>query len=205
MHLRAAVLAGFAVLAQARGTVAENLGRLPNYTCTESIEQSERDGTGWRIRDPLNYRRVFYQNRGFVLPRGAELVVTDSDRAEKEAEPIPAKVSGPIQYAVLPEIFKAVFSLDTAIDWSTSASGDPVQGTLREAVQVNWRNRGAQGRGASLDFEGGHGDLAGRRNEVPVKGEPLIYRSSQFKLAGGDRLTLQSRLLKSVHNDSIRP
>jgi hypothetical protein len=57
----------------------------------------------------------------------------------------------------------------------------------------------------SLDFAGGHADLTGRRNGVSLKDEPLIYRSAKFKLARGVRLTPHSRLLKSVHNDSIRP
>jgi hypothetical protein len=38
-----------------------------------------------------------------------------------------------------------------------------------------------------------------------MKDLPLIYQSTKFKLARGARLTLHSRLLKSVHNDSIRP
>jgi hypothetical protein len=50
MQLRTTVLASLAVLAQAqqeqlakiKGTVAENLSRLPNYTCTETIQRSER-------------------------------------------------------------------------------------------------------------------------------------------------------------------
>jgi hypothetical protein len=57
----------------------------------------------------------------------------------------------------------------------------------------------------ALDFDGGYADLDGRRNGVSVKDLPLIYQSTKFKLTRGARLTLHSRLLKSVHNDSIRP
>jgi hypothetical protein len=120
------------------------------------------------------------------------------------------------------------FNLDTPIEWGSAAGGDPVHGTLRDGVRsdkgagvVVPKGAGLSGRIAhlamrgdlyyveltltSLDFEGGHADLNGRRNGVSVKDAPLIYTSTKFKLARGARLTLHSRLLKSVHNDSIRP
>ena len=197
----------------------------------------------------LDFERQRIGSSAFVLPRGAELVVTDSDRAGREvrlsfagchqfvgesalkfddppAEPLAPQVSGPIQYVVLPDNFKVDFNLDTAIDWSSSASGDPVHGTLREAVRVNGEivapnGAGLSGRIAhlamrddsysvelhltSLDFAGGQADLTGRQNMVVVNGVPLIYRSAKFKLRSGVRLTLHSRLLKSLHNDPIRP
>jgi hypothetical protein len=196
----------------------------------------------------LDFDRQRIGSSTFVLPRSAQLVVTDADGPEKEvrlsfarchqfvgeselkfedptAESLAAKVSGPIQYVVLPDKFKVDFNLDTAIDWSSSASGDPVHGTLREAVRLNGEivaPKGARLSGriahlamrddsysvelhlTSLDFAGGQADLTGRQNMVVANGVPLIYRSAKFKLRSGVRLTLHSRLLKSVHNDSIR-
>lgn len=128
----------------------------------------------------------------------------------------------------LPDDFTVDFNLDTPIEWGSAAGGDPVHGTLRDGVRPDAGTgivipKGAtlSGRIAhlalrgdlyyvelaltSLDFEGGHADLNGRRNGVSVKDVPLIYTSTKFKLARGARLTLHSRLLKSVHNDSIRP
>lgn len=126
----------------------------------------------------------------------------------------------------LPDDFTVDFNLDTPIEWGSAAGGDPVHGTLRDSVQsragiVVPKGAVLSGRIAhlalrgdlyyveltltSLDFDGGRADLNGRRNGVSVKDVPLIYTSTKFKLARGARLTLHSRLLKSVHNDSIRP
>jgi hypothetical protein len=391
MQLRTTVLASFAVLAHAqqeqlakiKGTVAENLSRLPNYTCTETIRRSERpkidgqakvmmlettrmevafvDGKelfGWpgaakidesdvgkmidgsigngyfglfstnifstpsttfqyvnaaeldgkpavrydyrvpqfsdvyliktgsgkawvgfhgsiwvnpatldliritvAVDDPpmllgfssvestLDFERRPIGSSTFLLPRGAELVVVDTDATERRSslsfrschqfvgesvirfdapanEPAAASLKSPAKRITLPEDFTVDFNLDTPIEWSTGASGDPVHGTLRDSVASNGgiavpKGAGLSGRIAhlalrgdlyyvelnltSLDFEGGHAELAGRRNGVSVKDLPLIYQSTKFKLARGARLTLHSRLLKSVHNDSIRP
>ena len=135
----------------------------------------------------------------------------------------PTKI--PIREVTLPDDFTVLFTLETPIDWST-AGGDPVRATLRESVQVNRVvvvPKGARLTGriahvvmrgdlyyvelafTSLDFEGGHADLSGRRSGVSKNDAPLIFRNAKFKLAKGDRFTLHSRLLKSVHNDSIRP
>jgi len=57
----------------------------------------------------------------------------------------------------------------------------------------------------ALDFLGGHADLAGRRKSGQVTGMPLVYPSAKFKLKRGSRLTLHSRLVESIQNDSIRP
>jgi hypothetical protein len=57
----------------------------------------------------------------------------------------------------------------------------------------------------SLDFQDGRADLGGRRNGVSVKDAPLLFTSTKFKLERGARLTLHSRLLKSLRNDSTRP
>ncbi len=141
-------------------------------------------------------------------------------------EPAAASVKSPAKQITLPEDFSVDFNLDTPIEWDTGAGGDPVHGTLRASVLSNGgivvpKGAGLSGRIAhlalrgdlyyvelnltALDFEGGHAELAGRRNRVSVKDLPLIYQSTKFKLARGARLTLHSRLLKSVHNDSIRP
>jgi hypothetical protein len=128
----------------------------------------------------------------------------------------------------LPDDFTVDFNLDTPIEWGSAAGGDPVRGTLRDSVQSHAGTGIVVPKGAvlagriahlalrgdlyyvelkftSLDFEGAHADLNGRRNGVSVKDAPLIYTSTKFKLSRGARLTLHSRLLKSVHNDSIRP
>ena len=391
MRLQTTVLAGFAVLAQAqpeqiakiKNTVEENLSRLPNYTCTETIQRSERpkidgqpklmmaetirmevafvDGRelfGWpgaakidesdvgkmidgsigngyfalfsqnifsnpsamfqyvsaeqldgkpavrydyrvpqssnvylirtdsgeayvgfhgsiwvnpatldliritaAVDDPpavlgyssatslLDFERKSIGSSTFVLPRGADLIVVDTDATERRnhlsfaschqfvgesvlkfdapaTEPTAASAKAPVAVITLPNDFTVDFNLDTPIDWGTSAGGDPVHGTLRDGVPLNGgtvvpKGAGLSGRIAhlamrgdlyyvefiltSLDFEGGHADLNGRRNGVSVKDLPLIYQSTKFKLTRGARLTLHSRLLKSVHNDSIRP
>jgi hypothetical protein len=197
----------------------------------------------------LDFERQRIGSSTFVLPRGAELVVTDADGAEKQirlsfarchqfigeselkfddptAESLAPKVSGPIQYVVLPDNFKVDLNLDTAIDWERSASGDAVHGTLRDAIRsdgqiVAPKGAAISGRIAhlamrgdsyyvelnliSLDFPGGHADLAGRQNNVQVTGMPLVYRSAKFKLSRGAHLTLHSRLVESLHNDPIRP
>ncbi len=108
----------------------------------------------------LDFDRQRIGSSTFVLPRGAELLVTDADGAEKQVrlsfarchqfigeselkfddpatEPMAAKVSGPIQYIVLPDNFKVDFNLDTSIDWESSASGDAVTGTLRDAIRAD--------------------------------------------------------------------
>lgn len=197
----------------------------------------------------LDFDRQRIGNSTFVLPRGAQLVVTDADGPEKEvrlsfalchqfigeselkfddpaADSLAPKVAGPIQYVVLPEKFKVDFNLDTAIDWKSSASGDPVRGTLRDAIRLDGgiavpKGAAISGRIAhlwmrgdsyrvefnliSLDFPGGHADLAGLQNSVQVTGSPLVYRSAKFKLSRGAHLTLHSRLVESLHNDPIRP
>ena len=133
---------------------------------------------------------------------------------------------GPAARITLPDDFTVDFNLDTPIDWESAASGDPVHGSLRDSVVSNGgivmpKGAGLSGRIAhlalrgdlyyvelnltALDFDGGYADLDGRRNGVSVKDLPLIYQSTKFKLTRGARLTLHSRLLKSVHNDSIRP
>jgi len=197
----------------------------------------------------LDFGRQRIGSSTFVLPRGARLVVTETDGAEKDvrlkfagchqfiseselkfddpaAEPMAGKSSGPIQYVVLPDHFKVDFNLDTAIDWESSASGDPVHGRLRDAIRLDRGIAAPKGamlsgriahlamRGdsyyvelslTSLDFPGSHADLAGRQNSVQAAGLPLVYRSAKFKLARGARLTLHSRLVESLHNDPIRP
>jgi hypothetical protein len=137
-----------------------------------------------------------------------------------------ASVRGPVTQLTLPGDFTVDFNLDTPIEWDSGASGDPVHGTLRDGIRASGitlvpKGAGLSGRIAhlalrgdlyyveltltSLDFEGSHAGLDGRRNGVSVKGVPLIYNSTKFRLSRGARLTLHSRLLKSVHNDSIRP
>jgi hypothetical protein len=137
-----------------------------------------------------------------------------------------AAAKAAIARIALPDDFTVDFNLDTAIEWGNAAGGDPVHGTLRDSVRsdagiVVPKGAVLSGRIAhlvlrgdlyyvelkltSLDFQGGHADLDGRRNGVSVKDVPLIYTTTKFKLARGARLTLHSRLLKSVHNDSIRP
>jgi hypothetical protein len=139
-----------------------------------------------------------------------------------------AAAKAPIARIALPDDFTVDFNLDTPIEWGSAAGGDPVHGTLRENVRsdagagvVVPKGAALTGRIAhlamrgdlyyveltltSLDFDGGHADLNGRRNGVSVKDAPLIYTSTKFKLARGARLTMHSRLLKSVHNDPIRP
>lgn len=197
----------------------------------------------------LDFERQRIGSSTFVLPRGAQLVVTDADGPEKQVrlsfagchqfigeaelkfddpatESLAAKVAGPIQYVVLPENFKVDFNLDTAIAWDSSASGDPVHGTLRDAIRSDGETVAPKGaaisgriahlamRGdsyyvelnlISLDFPGGHADLAGRQNSLQVTGLPLVYRSAKFKLSRGARLSLHSRLVESLHNDPIRP
>ncbi len=139
--------------------------------------------------------------------------------AEASAKPAPAVVT-------LPDDFTVDFILDTPIDAATAAGGDPVRAALRSGIVANGRvlvPSGARLSGriahlamrdglyylefnlSSLDFDGGHANLAGRRNGVSVKNLPLIYTSARFKLARGARLTLHSRLLKSEEHDSIRP
>jgi len=185
----------------------------------------------------------------FVLPRGAELQVVDTDGNEgqarlsfaachqfvgesvikfEEPETQPAApVAEPVKAAVaLPDDFFVDFVLETPIEWESSATGDPVRGTLRDSVQDQGRAIVPKGaklvariahlaqRGdlyyveitfASLDFPGGHADLSGRRNGVSVNNVPLVYPTTRFKLTRGARLTLHSRLLKSEKHDSIRP
>jgi hypothetical protein len=137
-----------------------------------------------------------------------------------------AAAKTPATVIALPDDFTVDFNLDSPIDTATAASGDPVHATLRDHVRENGRIVVPKGAGlsgriahlamrgdlyylefafASIDFEGGHADLAGRRNGVSKKDTPLIFNSPKIKLASGARLTLHSRLLKSVHNDSIRP
>jgi len=138
----------------------------------------------------------------------------------------PAAARTPAKVVTLPDDFTVDFNLDTPIDAATAASGDPVHATLRDQVRENGQIVVPKGAGlsgriahlamrgdlyylefalASIDFEGGHADLQGRRNGVSKKDAPLIYNSPKIKLARGARLTLHSRLLKSLHNDSIRP
>ena len=152
-----------------------------------------------------------------------ESVLKFDDPALEAAKPA-AKL--PAVLVTLPDDFTVDFNVDTPIDSATAASGDSVHATLRENVLSNGRIVAPKGAGisgriahlamrgdlyylefvlTSIDFDGGHADLRGRRNGVSQKDLPLIYRSAKFKLARGARLTLHSRLLKSVHNDSIRP
>jgi hypothetical protein len=196
----------------------------------------------------LDFDRQSIGSSTFVLPRKAQLAVVDADGTEHENRlaiascrqfvgesvikfdaPVDAPAAAPkaaIARIALPDDFTVEFSLDTPIEWATSAGGDPVHGTLRDSVPFNGgfvvpKGAGVSGRIAhlamrgglyyveltliSLDFEGGHAGLDGRRNGVSVRDLPLIYQSTKFKLARGARLSLHSRLLKSVHNDSIRP
>jgi hypothetical protein len=196
----------------------------------------------------LDFERKPIGSSTFVLPRGAELVVVDTDSTERRSrlsfagchqfvgesvlkfdapsEPTASVVRVPVSQIALPDDFTVDFNLDTPIEWPSGASGDPVHGTLRDSVRsssgiVVPKGAGLSGRIAhlalrgdlyyveltltSLDFDGSHADLGGRRNGVSVKDVPLIYNSTKFKLSRGARLTLHSRLLKSVHNDSIRP
>jgi len=142
------------------------------------------------------------------------------------AEPRDAAAKLPPAVIALPDDFTVEFNLDAPIDGTIAAGGDPVQGTLREGVR--WKGQIVLPKGARLsgriahmalrgdlyylelaltaiDFERGHADLTGRRNGVSEEDRPLIFRTAKFKFARGARLTLHSRLLKSVHNDSIRP
>jgi hypothetical protein len=176
-------------------------------------------------------------------------VVTDADGPEKQvrlsfarchqfigepelkfddpaAESLAAKVTGPIQYVVLPDNFKVDFNLDAPIDWESSASGDAVHGTLRDAIRLDggtvvpkgaaisgrighlamrWDSYYVELNITSFDFPGGHANLTQRRNSVQLTGAPLLFRSAKFKLSRGARLTLHSRLVESLHNDPIRP
>jgi hypothetical protein len=126
----------------------------------------------------------------------------------------------------LPDDFTVDFNLDSPIAWGAAAGGDPVHGTLRDNVHHGGRVVLPKGAGlsgrishvvmrgdlyyvelvfSSLDFQGGRADLTGRRNGISVKDAPLIFTSTKFKLDRGARLTLHSRLLKSLRNDSTRP
>jgi hypothetical protein len=196
----------------------------------------------------LDFERYPIGSSTFLLPRGAELVVVDTNGTENRsrlsfaachmfvgesvlkfddpaAEPAVAPAKTPVKVIALPDDFTVDFNLETSIDWA-AAGGDPVHATFRDSVLLNGAiavPKGARLSGriahlamrgdlyhvelvlTSLDFAGGHADLTGRRNGVSLKDVPLIFRSAKFKLARGVRLTLHSRLLKSVHNDSIRP
>jgi hypothetical protein len=146
-------------------------------------------------------------------------VGTDEASAQAVSKPAAAPIA-------LPDDFTVDFNLDSPIEWGAAAGGDPVHGTLRDNVHhgggvVAPKGAGLSGRIShvamrgdlyyveliftSLDFQGGHADLSGRRNGISVKDAPLIFTSTKFKLDRGARLTLHSRLLKSLRNDSARP
>jgi hypothetical protein len=127
-----------------------------------------------------------------------------------------SKTAAPI---ALPEDFTVDFNLDSPIEWGAAAGGDPVHGTLRDNVHQGGRVVAPKGAGlsgrishvamrgdlyyvelvfASIDFQGGRADLTGRQNGISVKDAPLIFTSTKFKLDRGARLTLHSRLLKTL-------
>ena len=130
----------------------------------------------------LDFAREKIGNSTFVLPRGAELVVVETEGGEgrqrlslqgchqfigestlkfDEPSPGPAEVSAKPAPAVvaLPEDFTVDFVLDTPIDSTTAAGGEPVQAILRDSVPLNGRSvvpKGARlsGRIAHLAMRG---------------------------------------------------
>ena len=154
---------------------------------------------------------------------GESVIKFDVPAGEAAAASAP---KSPAPRIALPDDFTVDFNLDTPIEWGAAAGGDPVHGTLRDTVHLNGRIVASKGAGlsgriahvalrgdlyyvelvfTSLDFRGGSADLTGRRNGISVKDAPLIFTSTKFKLDRGARLTLHSRLLKSLRNDSTRP
>ena len=146
-------------------------------------------------------------------------VAADDSSAQAVSKPAAAPIA-------LPDDFTVDFNLDSPIEWGAAAGGDPVHGTLRDSIHPGGRVLAPKGAGlsgrishvamrgdlyyvelvfTSLDFQSGHADLSGRRNGISVKDAPLIFTSTKFKLDRGARLTLHSRLLKSLRNDSARP
>jgi hypothetical protein len=154
---------------------------------------------------------------------GESVIKFDIATDNSSARAVSRSAAAPIG---LPDDFTVDFNLDSPIEWGVAAGGDPVHGTLRDNVHQGGRVLALKGAGlsgrishvalrgdlyyvelvfTSLDFQGGHADLSGRRNGISVKDAPLIFTSTKFKLDRGARLTLHSRLLKSLRNDSTRP
>lgn len=154
---------------------------------------------------------------------GESVIKFDMSTDESSAQPVSKPAAAPIS---LPDDFTVDFNLDSPIAWGAAAGGDPVHGTLRNSVRqgglvvapkgsrLSGRISHVAMRGdlyyvelvfTSIDFPGGRADLTGRRNGISVKDTPLIFTSTKFKLDRGARLTLHSRLLKSLRNDSVRP
>ena len=159
--------------------------------------------------DTMEYGRVAIGNSTFLLPQGSELEMTDLGGTENKnrtrfhacrqftgestlsfGEPPP---EGPAKQQIaaiaLPEDFSADITLETAIDSTSSAIGDPVKAILRQSIkahrdvlvpkgaELSGRIARMERRGnyylldlafTALDFEGGHADLAGRENEVSM-------------------------------------
>jgi hypothetical protein len=154
---------------------------------------------------------------------GESVIKFDMAADESSSRAIAKPAAAPI---ALPDDFTVDFNLDSPIEWGVAAGGDPVHGTLRDNVHQGGRVAAPKGAGlsgrishvamrgdlyyvelvfTSIEFQGGRADLTGRRNGIAVKDAPLIFTSSKFKLDRGARLTLHSRLLKSLRNDSTRP
>jgi hypothetical protein len=154
---------------------------------------------------------------------GESVIKFDVPAGETVAASAP---QSPAPRIALPDDFTVDFNLDTPIEWGAAAGGDPVHGTLRDTVHLKGRMVASKGAGisgriahvvlrgdlyhvelafTSLDFRGGSADLSGRQNGILLKDAPLIFTSTKFKLDRGARLTLHSRLLKSLRNESTRP
>ncbi|HLK18794.1 MAG TPA: hypothetical protein VKT81_07550, partial [Bryobacteraceae bacterium] len=154
---------------------------------------------------------------------GESVIKFDASTDESAAQSAVKAATMPV---ALPDDFTVDFNLDSPIEWGVAAGGDPVHGTLRGAVQQGGRvllPKGARLSGrishvalrgdlyyvelvlTALDCPGSHADLNGRRNGIALKDAPLIFTSSKFKLDRNARLTLHSRLLKSIRNDPARP
>lgn len=154
---------------------------------------------------------------------GESVIKFDAAADESSAEQVSKASAAPV---ALPDDFTVDFNLDSPIEWGVTAGGDPVHGTLRGDVHHDGRvvsPKGAKLSGrishvalrgdlyyvefvlTALDSPSGHADLSGRRNGISVKEAPLIFTSTKFKLDRGARLTLHSRLLKSLRNDPLRP
>jgi hypothetical protein len=107
----------------------------------------------------LDFERNSIGSSTFLLPRGAELVVVDTNGAENRnrlsfaachmfvgesvlkfedpaPEPAIAPAKTPVRVIALPDDFTVDFNLETPFDWA-AAGGDPVHATIRDSVLLN--------------------------------------------------------------------
>jgi hypothetical protein len=176
----------------------------------------------------LDYGPTTIGSHTYFLPVAAEFTFTSTEGTENRSRlsfrtchefvgesVVKFNQSTPASTAPLPAGFTVDADLITPIDPETSAGGDAVEFTLRDAIKINDRvvvPKGAKLSGriahltrtgatyaldfvfTSIVFEDGQVDLSSRENSATVQNWPKIRQSTQLSLKPGTRLTLQSRL-----------